>query len=66
MSVWAKRDMTRAQFRKALRDRGWSEVLLWINIGGGIHVGKIWMRNKVNLRASLAYAIKRDRELGRT
>jgi len=59
----AQRDMTRAQFNAALRRRGWTKVLLWIDIGGGHSIGMTLINGKVNLRASLARAINEDKKL---
>jgi len=52
------RDMTRAQFRAALQRRGWRQVLLWVEIGGGRSIGLVMIGRKFNYRASLAYAIR--------
>lgn len=52
------RDMTRAQFKAALARRGWRKVLLWIEVGDGVSIGMTMINGKLNLRASLARAIK--------
>lgn len=54
------KDMTRAQFNAALKRRGWRKVLVWIDIGGGHSIGMVMIGGKINLRASLAEAIKQS------
>lgn len=54
----AARDMTRAEFSAALKRRGWRRVLLWIDVGGGRSKGMVMINGRVNLRASLALAIR--------
>jgi hypothetical protein len=51
-------DMSRAQFRAALQRRGWKQVLLWIDVGGGHSIGMVMIDGKMNRRASLAHAIQ--------
>jgi hypothetical protein len=51
-------DMSRAEFNAALKRRGWQKVLLWIDIGNGRSIGLVVINNKINLRASLAHAIR--------
>ena len=65
------RDMTDREFRVALARHGFkipSPGIPWIAIGGGRHAGMVFDAKprgglRVNLRASLAWAIRRAREL---
>ena len=58
----ASRDMSRREFVTALHRRGWRKVLMWIDIGNGHSIGMLMSKGrrgfKVNLRASLAHAIR--------
>jgi len=53
-------DMSRAQFRAALKARGMRQVLLWIELPDkSASIGmRLNMNGKVNYRASLAKAIR--------
>ena len=51
-------DMSRAEFSAALKRRGWRKVLFWIEIANGRSIGMVVIKNKLNLRASLAHAIR--------
>lgn len=57
------RDMTRAQFAAALKRRGWRKVLLWVDVGGGRSIGMVMIGGKINLRASLAHAIRESQNV---
>lgn len=56
------RDMTRREFNDALRRRGWRKVLVWIEIGTGRSIGMVMIGGKINLRASLAHAIRESQK----
>lgn len=59
------RDMTRQQFRDALKQRGWRSILGWIDVGNGLSIGMIYhgIPMKPNYRASLAKAIRRSKDV---
>lgn len=62
------RDMTRAEFKAALRRRGWRQVLMWVDIGGGTSIGMVMLHKgrrgwTVDRRASLAKAIRESEHI---
>jgi hypothetical protein len=62
--------MTRKEFNSAIARRGWRKVLLWIEIEGGRSIGVVMRKGprgwEVNLRASLAHAIREATSPGRS
>ncbi len=57
------RDMSRREFKAALQRRGWRQVMVWIDIGGGRHSGMVFDRKLgVRRRASLALACQMAKE----
>ena len=61
----ALRDMSRKEFNAVLARRGWRKVLVWIDVGGGLNVGMAIRNGKINLRASIARAIRESSDTAR-